>query len=64
MLDETFQLRLDGTDEDGDQLTYGVPNLPRGATFNSTENALVFNWNVESSEEVHHYRIFDIFIKL
>ena len=54
-LGETFVLRLDATDADGDPLTFDVPNLPPGATFNSTDNILYFSWNVISADEVLMY---------
>ena len=54
-LGETFVLRLDATDADGDPLTFDVPNLPPNAMFNSTGNILYFSWNVISADEVLMY---------
>ena len=51
-LGETFVLRLDATDADGDELTFDVPNIPPGATFNSSGNTMYFIWPVNSSDEV------------
>ena len=51
-LGETFVLELEATDADDDALTFDVPVIPPGATFNSTGNRLFFIWNVESPEEV------------
>ena len=62
-LGETFVLRLDATDADGDPLTFDVPNLPPNAMFNSTGNILYFSWNVTSADEVlMHFILFSFIL--
>ena len=51
-LGETFVLTLEATDADEDALTFDVPVIPPGASFNFTGNRMFFRWNVESAEEV------------
>ena len=49
---ETFVLTLEATDADDEELTFDVPNIPPGASFNATGNRLFFMWRVTSTEEV------------
>ena len=51
-LGETFTLTLDATDADDEELTFDVPNIPPGASFNSSDNTLYFSWPVNSTDEV------------
>jgi hypothetical protein len=61
-LNETFELVLEATDADGDELTFDVPNIPPGAVFNFSGNILSFRWHVNSGDEVliiHSYLLED-----
>ena len=51
----TFELVLEATDADGDNLTFDVPDKPPGASFSQSGNKLFFSWHVNSSEEVEPY---------
>ena len=51
-LGETFTLTLDAADADDEELTFDVPNIPPGASFNSSDNTLYFSWPVNSTDEV------------
>ena len=51
-LSKTFELVLEATDEDGDDLTFDVPDIPPGASFNYSRNRLYFRWHVNSPEKV------------
>lgn len=63
-LEETLVLVLQAEDADGDELTFDVPNIPPGATFNYTGNMLYFVWPVDSADEVSNpERIVDLVIR-
>ncbi|XP_028416182.1 uncharacterized protein LOC114539806 [Dendronephthya gigantea] len=51
-LNATFQLDLNATDPDGDNLTFDVPDIPEGASFIQSGNRLFFTWHVMSPDEV------------
>ena len=45
-------LVLEASDPDGEELTFDVPSIPPGASFNSSESTLYFFWPVTSADEV------------
>ena len=57
-------LVLEASDPDGEELTFDVPSIPPGASFNSSESTLYFFWNVTSADEVLCVCVYLSFVKM